>query len=107
MLAKFFYDFLPKYLSDDIENLQKRACRIMLPDHRYNEALDQLATFTARRQALTKKRFSHIVNYNDNKLHGLLPPVNSSEIYLRGRRLFQNPYFKCKYVIELIFFSYG
>jgi hypothetical protein len=36
--AKFSTTSLPKYLSDDLEKLQKRACRIVLPDHPYNEA---------------------------------------------------------------------
>ncbi len=95
--------------------LQKRACRIILPDHRYNEAMDQLGlvTLAARRQILTNKLFKTIVNDPDNKLYDLLPPVNSSETYLRGRRMFQIPSFKtnrfrndfincnsCKCVIE-------
>ncbi len=113
--CEVFHDSLPAYLSDDLERLQKRACRIILPDHRYNEAMDQLGlvTLAARRQILTNKLFKTIVNDPDNKLYDLLPPVNSSEIYLRGRRMFQIPSFKtnrfrndfincnsCKYVIE-------
>ncbi len=42
-VCEVFHDSLPAYLSDDIERLQKRACRIILPDHRYNEAMDQLS----------------------------------------------------------------
>ena len=34
-----FHDSLPAYLSDDLERLQKRACKIILPDYRYNEAM--------------------------------------------------------------------
>jgi hypothetical protein len=85
---------LPKYLSDDIEKLQKRACRIVLPDHPYNEAeLDQLGltTLAARRQNLTNKLFKNIVNDPENKLYELVPPVNSLEICLRRRRMFQIP----------------
>jgi hypothetical protein len=57
--AKLSTTALPKYLSDDLEKHQKHACRIILPDHRYNEALDQLglATLAARRQNLTSKLF--------------------------------------------------
>ena len=72
-----------------------------------------LVTLAARRQILTNKLFKNIVNDPDDKLHDLLPPVNSSETYLRGRRMSQIPPFKtnrfkndfincnsCKYVIE-------
>jgi hypothetical protein len=34
-----FLDSLPKYLSDDLERLQKRAFRIIFPDQHYKEAL--------------------------------------------------------------------
>ncbi len=37
-----FHDSLPAYPSDDLERLQKHACRIILPDHRDNEAMDQM-----------------------------------------------------------------
>ena len=33
--CEVFHDSLPKYLSDDLEKLQKRACRIILPGHSY------------------------------------------------------------------------
>jgi hypothetical protein len=72
--CEVFYNSLPKYLSDDLEKLQKCACRIILPDHPYNEALDQLglATLAARRQNLTNKLFKNIVNDPEKKLHDLL-----------------------------------
>jgi hypothetical protein len=76
-VCEVFHYSLPKYLSDDIEKLQKRACRIVLPDHPYNEAeLDQLGvtTLAARRQNLTNKLFKNIVNDPENKLHELLTP---------------------------------
>ena len=49
-----------------------------------------------RRQNLTDKLFKNIVNDPSNKLQDLLPPVNFSEMYLRGRRIlmFQIPNFK-------------
>jgi hypothetical protein len=110
-----FHDSLPAYLSDDLERLQKRACKIILPDYRYNEAMDQLGlvTLAARGQFLTNKLFKNIVSDPNNKLYDLLPPANSSETNLRGRRIFQVPSFKtnrfkndfincnsCKYVTE-------
>jgi hypothetical protein len=56
-----------------------------------------LATLAARRQNLANKLFKNIVNDPENKLHGLLPPVNFSEICLRERRMFQIPNFKRPY----------
>ena len=95
-VCEVFHDSLPKYLSDELEKLQKRACRIILPEHRYNDALEQLGyvTLAVRRQTLTAKLFKNIVDDPNNKLHDLLPPVEFSEICLRGRRLFQIPNFK-------------
>ena len=94
--CEVFHDSLPKYLSDELEKLQKRACRIILPEHRYNDALEQLGlvSLAARRQNLTDKLFKNIVDDPNNKLHDLLPPVKFSEICLRGRRMFQIPNFK-------------
>jgi hypothetical protein len=65
-----FHDSLPKYLSTI-------TCRVTLPAHRYNEALDQmgLATLATRRQNLTNTLFKNIVNDSENKLHNLLLPV--------------------------------
>ena len=40
--CQVFHTGLPKYLSDDLENLQKRALRIIHPDLFYDEALDRL-----------------------------------------------------------------
>ena len=122
--CEVFHDAIPKYLSDDIEKLQKRACRIILLECRYNEALDQLGlvTLSARRQDATNKLFKTIVNDSSNKLHDLLPPVNSSEFHLRGLRMFKTFNFRtnrfnkndfitcnsCNYVTESkITYSYG
>ena len=122
--CEVFHDAIPKYLSDDIEKLQKRACRIILPECRYNEALDQLGlvTLSARRQDATNKLFKTTVNDSSNKLHDLLPPVNSSEFHLRGLRMFKTFNFRtnrfnkndfitcnsCNYVTESkITYSYG
>ena len=45
-----FHDFLPI-----LEKLQKRVCRMILLDHRYNKALDQFdaVTLAGKRQILT------------------------------------------------------
>jgi hypothetical protein len=41
--CEMFHDSLPKYLSDDLEKLQKRACRIILPGHSYENSLNELS----------------------------------------------------------------
>jgi hypothetical protein len=81
----------PKISIHHHKKLQKCTCRVTLPDHRYNEALDQmgLVTLATRRQNLTNTLFKNIVNDSENKLHNLLLPVNPSEISLRGRRIFK------------------
>ena len=76
--CEVFHDSLPKYLSDDLEKLQKRACRIILPGHFYENALGELGltSLADRRQNLTNKLFKTIVNDPQNKLHHLLPTLN-------------------------------
>ena len=94
--CEVFHDSLPKYLSDDLEKLQRRACRIILPGHSYENALNELSltSLTDRRQNLTNKLFKTIVNDPQNKLHHLLPTLNHSEVSLRVRRKFLVPNFK-------------
>ena len=50
---------IPNYISDEIESLQKRALRIILPNHSYAEALKQLGleTLQNRRESLSTKFF--------------------------------------------------
>ena len=46
-----FHDSLPKYLSEELERIQRRAMRIIFPFKPYQEALAQagLETLSARR----------------------------------------------------------
>ncbi|XP_028410634.1 uncharacterized protein LOC114533324 [Dendronephthya gigantea] len=91
--CEVFHDSLTKYLSDDLERLQRRACRIILPEHSYEDALNQLGLLSLfdRRQNLTDKLFRQIVNDPQDKLHHLLPALNLSEASLREKRIFQVP----------------
>jgi hypothetical protein len=41
--CEVFHDSFPKYLSDDLEKLQRRACRIILHGHSYENALNELS----------------------------------------------------------------
>ena len=78
--CEVFHDSLPKYLSDDLERLQRQACKIILPEHGYEDSLNVLniPQLTDRRQNLTTKLFEKIVNDTNDKLHRLLPSPNIS-----------------------------
>ena len=92
-----FHHSLPQYLSDDIERIQRRALKIILPDLSYNEALAKsgLYNLNERRETLCDKTFSRIVRDPDHKLHALLPPMISECQYnLRNKRVFRLP--RCK-----------
>ena len=93
--CEVFHDSLPKYLSDDLEKLQRRACRIILPGYSYENALNELSltSLADRRQNLTNKFFKTIVNDPQNKLYHLLPTLNHSEVSLRVRRKYLVPNF--------------
>ena len=69
-----FHHSLPQYLSDDIERIQRRALKIILPDLSYNEALAKsgLYNLNERRETLCDKTFSRIVRDPDHQLHALL-----------------------------------
>ena len=60
--CQVYHNSLPKYLSNDLERLQNRALRIILPEKTYAAALESsgLATMHDRRQTLTERLFSDI-----------------------------------------------
>ena len=80
--CQVYHNSLPKYLSDNLEKLQKRALRIILPEKTYAAALEStsLATMLDRRQTLTERLFSDIVSNKDHALHSLLPKVNCADL---------------------------
>ena len=85
-----FHDSLPKYLSEELERIQRRAMRVIFLFKPYQEALAQagLQTRSARRQSLTNKSFSKITEDRNNKLHVLLPERNTCRYNLRKKRKF-------------------
>ena len=76
-----FHNALPAYLSAELEQLQKRATRIIFPFLPYSDALHQanLETLSRRRQSITSKLFDSITRNSDHKLHELLPPRKTCE----------------------------
>ena len=90
--SQVYHNSLLKYLSDDLERLQKRALRIILSEKTYAASLESsnLATMDDRRQTLTERLFSDIVSNKDHALHSLLPKVNCARP-LRSNRSFNVP----------------
>ena len=72
--CQLFHNALPKYLSADLERIQKRALKIIHPELRYREALVvcNLPTLRERQQKLCDKLFSEVVGNPEHKLHKLL-----------------------------------
>ena len=66
-----FHDCLPVYLSRDLENIQRRAMRIIYPTESYEGALLSagLSSLFLRRQQITNEVFLNIVNDDTHKLH--------------------------------------
>ena len=91
--CQVFHSNLPKYLSNEIESIQKRALRIIHPDLSYSQALksSKLETLYDRREGLCMKLFSSIEANNDHKLKELIPPKNSPTINLRSNRKYNLP----------------
>ena len=91
-----YHDSLPLYLSKSLEQVQRRALRIIYPYSSYEEALDKagLVYLAVRRQSLTDRLFDKVICDKGSKLHDLLPPVNNVNISLRRQRLFCVPKFK-------------
>ena len=82
--CQLFHRSLPKYLSDDIERIQRRALRIIFPSLSYCEAIDKAGIPT-----LSIKLFNDIVSNEHHKLANLLPPMASSYARrLRNKRRF-------------------
>ena len=102
-----FHNALPAYLSAELEQLQKRAMRIIFPFAPYRDALHQanLETLTGRRQSITNKPFNSITCNSDHKLHELLPPRNSCEPNLRRKRNFNVPLAKTKRLKNTFIYS--
>ena len=80
-LTVFHYS-LSKYLSDEIERVQKRALRIVYPNIPYENALIEagMKTLYARRQTACIKLFNQILEDPHHKLNDQIqeidPPLN-------------------------------
>ncbi|KXJ25453.1 Carboxypeptidase A5 [Exaiptasia diaphana] len=88
-----FHDGLPRYLSEELETIQRRALKIISPALNYEQALNEhsMTTLHQRRKDLTEQLFKEINDDSNHKLYSLLPPRKSTNIALRRRRTFNTP----------------
>ena len=98
-----FHNSLTSYLSNDLESVQKRALKIILPHYNYENALKFTNLVTCNvlvkggRNDLTTKLFQKIVADPSRRLHGHLPPrLEHLNMELRTQHLF-NINFNTKY----------
>jgi len=92
-----FHHSLPKYLSDDIERIQRRALSIIYPDLDYRDALTESGetTLYERRERASWKFFQRILENPSHKLHNLISKAHSASSFnLRYKRLINIPHFK-------------
>jgi hypothetical protein len=105
-----FHSSLPSYLSKEIEQIQKRAPRIIYPCiyMDYGEALmmENLERLKDRRERdLCEKLFREIEENEDHKLHVLLPETNKAVHNFRTIRKYNLPKirtnrFKDSFILE-------
>ena len=77
---------LPLYLSDQIENVQKRALRIIFPAMKYIDAMSRakLTTLHERRSVLCNRFFFSNMISSSHKLNTLVPPKKLFTYNLRA-----------------------
>ena len=88
-----FHYSLPKYLSQELERVQKRAFGIIYPHLKYVEALNLsgIEYLSTHHQNSCKKLFNAIIKDTYHSLHHLLPPRHNSIYDLRSNRSFDAP----------------
>jgi hypothetical protein len=79
--SQVFHHSLPKYLSDDLERVQKRSFAIIYRGQPYSESLQQsgINSLSVQRQTLCEKLFLKISTDSGHKLHALLPPKHHAK----------------------------
>ena len=92
--APVFHHAIPKYLSDDLERIQKRALHIITPGNSYREnlACHGLRSLQSRRDALCHKLFESMSH--DQRMCSLFLPKHSAKYNLRHTRQFSLPRFR-------------
>ena len=91
-----FHYSIPKYLSDEIERVQKRVLRIVYPNFHYEYALveDGMESLHTRRRKACDKLFKKVLEDPNHKLNYLIPRTNVSiNPQLRNHRKIHVPNF--------------
>ena len=90
-----WYSSLSNALFDELQQIQKRATKIMLPDlsHRERLAHLKLPTLQERRDELCRCFYKTIIRPED-KINDVLPPITESAYSFRNAR--KIPLFKCR-----------
>ena len=86
-----FHNGLTSYLSNNLQSVQQRALKIILPHHHYENALKftNLQRLSEKRNDLTTKLFQKIVADPSHRLHGHPPPrFEHLDMELRTQHLF-------------------
>ena len=88
-----WHSCLPKYLSDNIEFIQKRSLKTIYPGNDYSTCLTLcgLPTLFIRRKTLCEAYFNKIKR-NDHKLHDLLPAERNVQYDFRNMNILPVPY---------------
>ena len=83
-----FHRFLPNYISEDLEQIQRRAIRIIYPDLSYSVALESagLPKLHERREKISTDLFDEIVCDPTHRLHSLLPQSRAKNWRSHGRQ---------------------
>ena len=91
--SQVFHHSLPEYLSNYLEQVQKKASAIISPCEPYNYNLQvfSLALLQERRLQLYQSMFSSIMSFESHKLHNLLPPKHEAKYNIRNKRVFNVP----------------
>jgi hypothetical protein len=92
-----FHHSLPKYLSRDIEQIQKRALSIAHPGLKYEDALteSELLTLEERRKIACEKFLNQIVENPKNQLSNFISKIDLPSSYdLRNNKSFNIPKFR-------------
>lgn len=92
--CQVYHYSLPEYLGKSLEQIQKRAMKIIYGyDTSYNSALEQagINKLSDCRQLLCNKFFSKVIANSADRLHDLVPYNEHQRNYLRNVRPFTIP----------------
>ena len=92
--APVFHYALPKYLSNELERIQRRVLRIICPYMEYHPALSRLGlpTIAEQNDNNCKRTLESIVSDSQHKLRKLLLPAFSTRFNQRRPRTYSLPH---------------